>query len=175
MRLSLRKTYKQLGKIGKLVIKGLQEELDFQKHNASTALSKSFKVQLNERKGELNIITNKLYWRVVNDKNVAYKVSLRAIENWVRNKGGKGGFPRDNEGIKSVAIRVYNKLKNKFYGKPYVYWTEGNNLRRTDFAGYTAKKYKSKIAKELAPAIGDDVANMIRKQIRKIKPTAQIS
>ena len=79
MRLSLRKTYKQLGKIGKLVIKGLQEELEFQKHNASTALSKSFKIQLNEKKGELNIITNKLYWRVVNDKNVAYKVSLRAI------------------------------------------------------------------------------------------------
>ena len=175
MRLSLRNTYRELGKIGKLVIKGLQEELDFQKHNASTALSKSFKVQLNEKKGELNIITNKLYWRVVNDKNVAYKVSLRAIENWVRNKGGKGGFPTDNEGKKRVALRVNNKLKNKFYGKPYVYWTEGNNLRRTDFAGYTARKYKSQIAEELAPAIGDDVANMIRKELRKIKPTAQIS
>ena len=50
MRLSLRKTYKQLGKIGKLVIKGLQEELEFQKHNATTALSQSFKIQLNEKK-----------------------------------------------------------------------------------------------------------------------------
>jgi hypothetical protein len=37
------------------------------------------------------------------------------------------------------------------------------------------EKFKSKVAEELAPAIGDDVADMIRKEFKKIKPTAEIS
>jgi hypothetical protein len=73
------------------------------------------------------------------------------------------------------AVPILRKLKNKGYGKPYSFWTEGNGLRRTDFAGYTANKFKKKVVKELAPAIGKDVAEMIRSQIRKNNPKAIVS
>ena len=93
-------------------------------------------------------------------------ISYAAIAKWAGIKG-----------ISLAAVsRIYNKLKNKlgFYGKPYVYWTEGNNLRREDFAGYTARKYKSEVADKLAHPIGKDVAEMITKQIRKNNPKANV-
>lgn len=159
-------TSKELLRVGKLVVKGLQEELEAQKHTASKGLFNSFKVKVKGKSGILNIETNKLYWNVLQNPKTAYTVSIRAIQKWIRNKGSKGGFPREPERILKTAILIYNKLKNKFYGKPYVYWTEGNNLRRTDFAGFTARKYKNKIAKELAPSIAKDVADMISRNIR---------
>ena len=172
MRLNLKHTYKKLSKVGFMIVDGLRQELKDQKHNATKKLSNSLKPKVVGKSGIMNIITSKLYWKVVNNPEAAYKVNFDAIKKWVKNKGSKGGFPTDDEKIKKVAAKVYNKLKNKFYGKPYVYWTEGNNLRRTDFAGYTARKFKSKVAEQLAPAIGKDVADMIRKELRKIKPTA---
>lgn len=159
-------TSKELLRVGKLVVKGLQEELEAQKHIASKGLLNSFKVKVKGKSGILNIETNKLYWNVLQNPKTAYTVSIRAIQKWIQSKGGKSGFPTDNEGILKTAILIYSKLKNKFYGKPYVYWTEGNNLRRTDFAGFTARKYKNKIAKELAESIGRDVADMISSNIR---------
>lgn len=159
-------TSKELLRVGKLVVKGLQEELKNQKHVASGALLKSFKIRSKRNSGVLNIETNKLYWNVLQNPKTAYTVSIRAIQKWIQSKGGKSGFPTDSEGILRTAIFIYSKLKNKFYGKPYVYWTEGNNLRRTDFAGYTARKFKKQIAVELAESIGKDVADMISKDIR---------
>mgnify|MGYP003144378353 CR=1 FL=1 len=58
------------------------------------------------------------------------------------------------------------EISTDAYGEPYAYWTEGNNLRRTNFAGYVANKFRKKIANKLAPAIGKDVANMIRKKLK---------
>ena len=159
-------TSKELLRVGKLVVKGLQEELKNQKHVASGALLKSFKIRSKRNSGVLNIETNKLYWNVLQNKESAFKVSVRSIVKWIKSKGGKSGFPTDPERIERTAILIYNKLTNKFYGKPYVYWTEGNNLRRTDFAGFTARKFKSKIAEELAPSIGKDVADMISRNIK---------
>ena len=52
------------------------------------------------------------------------------------------------------------------YGQPYVFWTEGNNLRRTNFAGYVANKFSKEVAVKLAPSIGEDVASMIREKIK---------
>ena len=175
MRLNLKHTYKKLSKVGFMIVDGLRQELKDQKHNATHKLSNSLKPKVKGKSGVMDIITSKLYWKAVNNPAFAKPASLKAIESWVKNKGSKGGFSNSPENIKKTAILVYNKLKNKFYGKPYVYWTEGNNLRRTDFAGHTARKLKGKVAEELAPAIGKDVADMIRKEFRKIKPTAQIS
>ena len=56
-------------------------------------------------------------------------LAVAEIRKWVSNKG----LPI------SAAGSVLNKLLKKGYGKPYVYWTEGNALRRTDFAGHTAR------------------------------------
>ena len=56
-----------------------------------------------------------------------------------------------------------------------MYWAEGNSLRRTNFAGYVANKQSKKIASELAPSIGVDVANMIAKEIKKNNPTTNVT
>ena len=41
------------------------------------------------------------------------------------------------------------------------------NMRRTNFAGFTADKFSKKVADKLAPSVGVDVANMIADKIRK--------
>jgi hypothetical protein len=165
MRLNLKHTYKKLSKVGFMIVDGLRQELKDQKHNATHKLSNSLKPKVEGKSGIMNIITSKLYWKAVNNPKFAKKANLSEIRKWVSSKG----LPVSSAGS------VLNKLLKKGYGKPYVYWTEGNNLRRTDFAGHTARKLKGKVAEELAPAIGKDVADMIRKEFKKIKPTAQIS
>ena len=171
--MKLKNTNKRLTKVGKIIVKGLRSELANQKHNASGNLSRSIKaIKTNAGKNQiLNVIStnNKKYWQVVNNPSKwSFNASKSDIIRWAAKKG-----------IPKAAYAIYNKLmgskktnRRGFYGRPYVYWTEGNNLRRTDFAGYTARKFKSKVAEQLAPAIGKDVADMIRKELRKIKPTA---
>jgi len=174
MRLNLKHTYKKLSKVGFMIVDGLRQELKDQKHNATKKLSNSLKPKVVGKSGIMNIITSKLYWKVVNNPEAAYKVNFDAIKKWVKNKGGKGGFPTDDEKIKKVAAKVYNKLKNKFYGKPYVYWTEGNNLRRTDFAGYTVRKLKKTIKHEIITGIKQDAVQMIKDNIKKYRPNATV-
>jgi len=162
MRLNLKHTYKKLSQVGFMIVEGLRKELEEQKHNASNKLSNSLKPKIEGKSGIMNVITSKLYWKAVNNPKFAKKANLAEIRKWVSSKG----LPI------SAAANVLNKLLKKGYGKPYVYWTEGNSLRRTDFAGHTARKFKSKVAEELAPAIGKDVAEIIRKELSKVQ-TAQ--
>ena len=171
--MNLKNTYKELSKVGFMIVDGLRQELKDQKHNATHKLSNSLKPKVKGKSGVMDIITSKLYWKAVNNPVFAKPASVNAIKKWIISKGSKGGFPNSSESITKTAILVYNKLKNKFYGKPYVYWTEGNNLRRTDFAGHTARKFKNKVAVKLAPSIGKDVASMIRKEIKQNIPKAK--
>ena len=159
MRLNLKHTYKKLSKVGFMIVKGLRQELKDQKHNATHKLSNSLKPKVKGKSGVMDIITSKLYWKAVNNPEFAKPANLNEIKKWVTAKG----LPP------SAAHSILKKLLKKGYGKPYVYWTEGNALRRTDFAGHTARKFKSKVAEKLAPAIGDDVAEMMRKEFNKIK------
>ena len=69
---------------------------------------------------------------------------------------------------------VYGNMKAN--GKEnYIYWQHGNTLTRSNFAGIVAKEKSNQIGQELAQSIGEDVADMIREEIKKFKPTAQIS
>ena len=163
--MNLKHTYKKLSQVGFMIVKGLKEELVTQKHNATHKLSNSLKPRVKGKSGVMDIVTSKLYWRAVNNPKAAEKPNLLEIKKWVAAKN----LPQ------SAVGGIFNKLKNMFYGKPYVYWTEGNNLKRTNFAGITAIKYKNKVALELAPAIGQDVADMIRKEIKKNIPKAKTS
>ena len=158
----LKNTYKKLSKVGFMTVKGLRQELKDQQHNATHKLSNSLKPKVKGKSGVMDIITSKLYWRAVNNPSFAKPANINEIKKWLSAKG----LPV------SSAPAITKKLKNN-YGKPYVYWTEGNNLRRTDFAGHTARNFSAKVAIELAPAIGDDVAEMIRKQIKKNIPKAK--
>jgi len=164
-------TYKEFTKISKLIIKDLRSQLKEQKHIASGKLSRSFTGVQEKISGDniiLNITSSKDYWRVVNDPNVAFTVNKQNIIRWVNKKGLDRNFA--NAIYKRLARGIYGKEKEK-----YVYWKEGNTIQRTNFAGIVAKENSQKVGEELAQSIGDDVADMIRKEIKKIKPTAQIS
>lgn len=134
--------------------KGLQDELKFQKHNATGKLSRGLRYQI--KNNVLSIMSSVSYWKAVNNPSFAKVPNINAIKKWMNAKGMQGS-----------AAPILRKLKNKGYGKPYSVWTEGNRLRRTDFAGYTARKFKNKIVQKLAPSIGKDVADMIAAQIKK--------
>tara|TARA_R110000868_G_scaffold48085_2_gene156753 strand:- start:1816 stop:2301 length:486 start_codon:yes stop_codon:yes gene_type:complete len=160
--IKFKNTLKRLGSIGVILRKGLQDELKAQKHNATGRLSGGLKYHIKDN--VLSIISSVSYWKAVNNPSFAKIPNLNAIQSWMNAKNLKGS-----------AVSILRKLQNKGYGKPYSFWTEGNNLRRTDFAGYTANKFKKKVVKELSPAIGKDVADMIRSQMRKNNPKARVS
>ena len=171
----LKNTNKRLTKVGKIIVKGLRAELAFQKHNATGNLSRSIKaIKTNAGKNQiLNVIStnNKKYWQVVNNPSKwSFNASKSDIIRWATKKG-----------IPKAAHAIYNKLmgskntnRRGFYGRPYVYWTEGNNLRRTDFAGYTVRKLKKTIKHEIITGIKQDAVQMVKDNIKKYRPNATV-
>ena len=147
-------TSRTLHEIGKMIKKGLQQELVAQKHVASGKLKKGLKYEVNGI--TLDVYASVSYWQAVNNPKFARIPNILAIKKWMRQKNLRGS-----------ASAILNKLKDRGYGKPYVVWAEGNRLRRTDFAGHTARKFKGEVSKKLAPSIGVDVANAVVKNIRK--------
>ena len=151
--IKFKKTLKKLKSVGQMLKVGLQKELIAQKHNATGRLSRGLRYEV---KGTtLNVISSVSYWKAVNNPSFAKVPNFSEIQRWISIKG----LPLNS------AVSIFRKLRG-FYGKPYVFWTEGNNLRRTNFAGYVAKKFKSKVAGRLAVSIGEDVASMIREKIK---------
>ena len=149
--------------VGNMLRKGLRQELIDQKHNASGRLSRGLKYHVNKRTNTMSVFASVSYWKAVNNPKFAKKPNKNAIKSWVRTKG----LPA------SSASAIFKKLQSS-YGKPYVFWSEGNRIRRTDFAGHTARKFSKKVADKLAPSIGVDVAKMIAEQIRKNNPKANV-
>jgi len=145
---------KSLVEIGFILRKGLQDELKAQKHNATFRLSRGIKYHIKDF--TLSMMSSVTYWKAVNNPKFARVPNFQAIKRWVTAKG----LPE------KAAYPILKKLKG-FYGKPYAYWTEGNNLRRTNFAGYVANKFSQKIANKLAPEIGKDVAEAIGKHLKE--------
>lgn len=153
-------TSKKLGATGTILVKGLQNELKYQKHNATGKLSRGLRYKVKDN--VLSVSSSVSYWNAVNNPKFADKPNITEIKSWVVSK-------RIPLSAANAILRKLNKGKKGMssgYGKPYVYWTEGNRINRTDFAGHTARKFKDKIVEELAPSIGRDVADMISAQIR---------
>ena len=167
--IKFKNTLKRLGSIGVMLRKGLQDELKAQKHNATGKLSRGLKYKVKDN--VLSIISSVSYWKAVNNPKFAKKTNIEAIKRWVSTKG----IPLSAASAILRKLNVSKKGMSSGYGKPYVYWTDGNRINRTDFAGHTARKFKKKVVKELSPAIGKDVAEMIRSQIRKNNPKARVS
>ena len=159
--IKFKRTNKTLIEVGFMLRKGLQDELKEQKHNATGKLSRGLKYHI--KNNVLSMISSVSYWKAVNNPLFAKIPNLSAIQSWMNVKNLKGS-----------ANAILRKLQNKGYGKPYSFWTEGNRLRRTDFAGYTANKFKDKIVAKLAPSIGKDVADMIAAQIKKNNPKTNV-
>lgn len=154
--MKLKHTTRKLNDFGRTLILAIRKELKQQQHIASGNLLRSFKSP-RAKNGVLNIMSSVGYWKAVNDPKFAKNYNYNEIKKWVI----------DKRIDPKAAGRIYKKLINKGYGKPYVYWSEGNTIERTDFAGIVARNNKEKIAQELAPSIGVDVALMISEQIRK--------
>lgn len=154
--MKLKHTTRKLNDFGRTLILAIRKELKQQQHIASGNLLRSFKSP-RAKNGVLNIMSSVGYWKAVNDPKFAKNYNYNEIKKWVISKRID---PK-------AAGRIYKKLINKGYGKPYVYWSEGNTIERTDFAGIVARNNKEKIAQELAPSIGVDVALMISEEIRK--------
>ena len=155
--IKFKKTLKELKVVGQMLKVGLQKELIAQKHNATGRLSRGLKYHI---KGNvLNVMSSVDYWKAVNNPKFAKTPNYNAIASWARAKKGIKATP-------AAITRIYAKMLRQGYGKPYVFWTEGNSLRRTNFAGYVANKFSEEVAKKLAPSIGKDVASMIREKIK---------
>ena len=155
--IKFKKTLKKLKGVGQMLKVGLQKELIAQKHNATGRLSRGLRYEV---KGTtLNVMSSVSYWKAVNNPKFAKTPNYNAIASWARAKKGINATP-------ATIMRIYAKMLRQGYGQPYVYWTEGNSLRRTNFAGYVANKFKSKVAGRLAPSIGEDVASMIREKFK---------
>ena len=173
--MNFKNTYKEFNKISKLIIKGLRQQLLLQEYYSTGKLSRSFTGVQEKISGDnliLNITSSKDYWRVVNDPKVAFSVNKQNIIRWMNKKGLDKNFA--SAVYKRLARGVYGNLKAN--GKEnYVYWQHGNTLTRSNFAGIVAKEKSNQIGQELAQSIGEDVADMIRQEIKKFKPTAQIS
>ena len=172
--LKLTHTNRTLTEVGVMLRKGLQDELIEQKHNATHKLSRGLKYHI---KGSiLNIISSVAYWKAVNNPKFAKVPNLKTILRWMSQRGIEGGV----SAAKKILGRLSNGKKegqsanygNKTYPsndmrQRYVVYTEGNKVRRTNFAGYTANKFSKQVADKLAPSVGVDVANMIADKIRR--------
>ena len=157
-------TYKKLNAVGDILIRGLQDTLRFQRHNATGKLSRSFKKERKQKSLTLNVITNKKYWKIVNNGKAAFKPNLAEIYRWVMVKGIKAA----GLGQMGIAKRIARRIQKKgIPSKPYVVWTEGNTLKRTDFAGVTKEKKKKEVARQLTGGVVADVVKMVRSEIRK--------
>jgi hypothetical protein len=169
----LKRTNKTLIEVGFMLRKGLQDELKAQKHNATGKLSRGLKYHI--KNNVLSIMSSVSYWKAVNNPLFAKIPNLNAIKSWLNAKRRNGSLVEPKGG--SNANSILRRMKEDGYGRqvPYRFYEEGNRLpRRTDFAGYTANKFKDKIVQKLAPSIGKDVADMIAEQIKKNNPTINV-
>mgnify|MGYP003649439328 FL=1 len=164
-------TYKKLNVIGDVLIKGLQDTLRVQKHNATHKLSNSFRKDRKQKSLTLNVITNRKYWKIVNNGKAAFKPNLNEIEKWVVAKRIKGSGSSGNPSAmqqRGIALRIAKNIERKgIPSKPYVVWTEGNNLKRTNFAGVTKEKKEKEVTKQLTGGVVADVVSMIRSEIKR--------
>ncbi len=173
-----KRTNKTLNNLGKTLRKGLQDELKFQKHNATGALSRGLKYNV-VKKGisTLNVTSSVSYWKAVNNPAFARVPNLQTILKWMKQRN----IPNSVR----IAIKILGRLENEGHSNraypdnnmknPYRYWTKGNSIpRRTNFSGYVVNKFKKKIIEELSPSIGKDIGDMIAKQIRKNNPKTNV-
>jgi hypothetical protein len=171
--IKFKRTNKTLIEVGFMLRKGLQDELKAQKHNATGRLSRGLKYHI--KNNVLSMMSSVSYWKAVNNPLFAKIPNLNAIKSWLNAKRRNGSLVEPSGG--SNANSILSRMKKDGYGRkvPYRFYEEGNRLpRRTDFAGYTANKFKDKIVQKLAPSIGKDVADMIAEQIKKNNPTINV-
>jgi len=175
-------TNRTLTEVGKMLRVKLQDELKFQKHNATGRLSRGLRYHVDKKSNAVNIYSSVSYWKAVNNPKFARIPNLNAIKSWLNAKRRNGTLV-EPPGGSSPSLILKRMIKSGYGNRnfngsmrdPYEFYDEGNKLpRRTNFAGYVANKFKKDVANKLAPSVGVDVANMIAKQIKKNNPKTNV-
>jgi len=167
-------TNRTLTEVGKMLRVKLQDELKFQKHNATGRLSRGLRYHVDKKSNAVSIYSSVSYWKAVNNPKFARIPNLNAIKSWLNAKRRNGTLvePKWGSNPSSILRRMNtsgygNRNYNGSMRDPYHFYEEGNRLpRRTNFAGYVANKFSKEVAIKLAPSIGEDVASMIREKIK---------
>ena len=69
---------------------------------------------------------------------------------------------------RGIALRIAKNIARKgIPSKPYVVWTEGNKLQRTNFAGVTKEKKTNEVVNQIQGGLVSDVVRMIKNEINK--------
>ena len=153
-----------------VVVKSLRDELREQNHINTGRLSRSIKggKMFNIRGGKaINIISSVAYWKAVNNPKFAKKPNFLAIKKWAKQRG----LPD------RAVMPIFKRILKEGYGNkdypnnnmrnPYRVYTEGNKLKRTNFAGYAANKVKKKVREGVQEGVAKDVTKMIKASFRE--------
>lgn len=128
----------------KFLVDALKAELARQLHNATGAASESIHI---EKSGvlEWSIIGNSyLYWVNFGRKPGKWP-DIKAIKQWVEIKNIGNG-----EDVDTIAFLIARAIKEKGSpAKPYVVWTAGNSIDRTDFVTRVLKDHEQEIKEYL--------------------------
>ena len=146
----------------KFLVDALKAELARQQHNATGAASESIHI---EESGllEWSIIGNAyLYW-VNFGRQPGEWPNIAAIRQWVEVKNIGNG-----KDVNTIAFLIARAIKEKGTpAKPYVVWTAGNSIDRTDFVTRVLKDHEQEIKEYL----GDNYKEELFGEF--IKKTAQ--
>lgn len=127
-----------MGALG-FVVEELRAELIAQRHSATGKGIASLRIEEVREGKEYNVI-GEGYLRYVNFGTRPHFPPLEPIRRWLQAIGAdvKAAFP-----IARKMSLVGTPMQ------PYVFWTEGNTIQRTDFIGIAIERVKPRIAEEL--------------------------
>lgn len=144
----------------KFLVNALKAELARQLHNATGAASESIHI---EESGlfEWSIIGNAyLYW-VNFGRQPGKWPNIAAIRQWVEVKNIGNG-----KDVNTIAFLIARAIKEKGTpAKPYVVWTTGNSLDRTDFVTRVLKEHEQEIKEFLGDNYKEELFEEFTKKI----------
>lgn len=147
----------ELHKVGRVYIKALQQELEFQKHIASGELAEKFFTRVHKARGSLilDIMNNTPYMWIVNNGSDPFAPKYEDIEAWVMEKG----FTFDNKKHKhNVVAHIVSEIASNGLPTPM-----GKLVA-------SRRKFFIEVAFQIANSGGleEEMARSIREQIDKV-------
>ena len=149
----------------KFLVAALKAELARQLHNATGAASESIHI---EEDGilEWTIIGNAyLYW-VNFGRQPGKWPNIAAIRQWVEIKNIGNG-----KDVDTIAFLIARSIKEKGTpAKPYVVWTVGNSIDRTDFVTRVLKEHEQEIKEFLGDNYQEELfGEFIKKTVQEFE------
>ena len=146
---------------GKIYIKSLKTELEFQKHVASEKFLNGFYIRTHMVSGNLrmDVMNNNTYMWTVNDGADSVSATYNQLRNWALQKQKRGELEFKSEAKLNYFIQ---KVKTELEGG---YYTAGGKLvasRRYFFIDIAFKSVQKQVEQILKKSIDKEVENIIR-------------